>query len=118
MKSGKKRAVGQFIRTFALWLSAIFLPVVLVLGIEKADENTRRTGYSERESVFFAKENADNSLTVSAFDVKITLSRSSLDKADEAAAVAAQALPVQLKAGARLTKRTADLILRLVFQAD
>ena len=87
------RKMPLFFRAFTLTLLAVLLPALLITGISRADENTRATGFTDREPVFGADENAAGDVTITAFGYHLTLDSGILGAAEQAVSFAGRLLP-------------------------
>ena len=111
-----KSQIKTFIRVFSLGITAVVLPVALISGIVKADENTRKTGFSDRQAVFEIKRQADNALTLSAMGNDITISADVCNAIDTSAEAAKTAVPHYLSMPAEVIEMTVDRLLEYAFQ--
>lgn len=111
-----KSQIKTFIRVFSLGITAVILPVALVSGIIAADENTRKTGFSDRQAVFEIKRQADNALTLSAMGNSITISANVCNAIDTSAETAKTAVPYYLSMPAEVIEMTVDQLLQFAFQ--
>ncbi len=105
------------IKTLVFALVCILLPAALIAGIAVADRNTRKTGFIENRAVFDIDETED-AITLSAFDIEVSLDKAAVSAVSEFKAIYDAATPHAVKAGAAFTEMITDSILRMVFQAD
>lgn len=96
---------------------SISLVAMLITGIIIADYNTRKIGFSERQPVFNLA-NEKDTLTLSAFDMTVSIDKGAVLALEENKALYNAATPHAAKAGVAFIEMITDSILQLVFPKD